>query len=46
MKLTDFVRDMKPENILLDSVGEDACIKVIDFGISRRFQKGKGQLMT
>jgi len=35
-----FVRDLKPENLLLDSKGLDARLKVIDFGTSRRFNVG------
>eukprot|EP00826_Nyctotherus_ovalis_P010804 TRINITY_DN12828_c0_g2_i4.p1 TRINITY_DN12828_c0_g2~~TRINITY_DN12828_c0_g2_i4.p1 ORF type:complete len:479 (-),score=99.03 TRINITY_DN12828_c0_g2_i4:215-1651(-) len=32
-------RDLKPENILFDSKGEDAIIKVIDFGTSMIFER-------
>ena len=30
-------RDMKPENILIDSSGKDMVIKIIDFGTSQTF---------
>lgn len=30
-------RDLKPENLLLDREGDDAIIKVIDFGTSQTF---------
>lgn len=30
-------RDLKPENLLLDSEGDQACLKVIDFGTSQTF---------
>ena len=33
-------RDLKPENLLLDSKGLDARLKVIDFGTSKRFHTG------
>jgi len=33
-------RDLKPENLLLDSKGLDARLKVIDFGTSKRFSAG------
>lgn len=32
-------RDLKPENILFDSKGEDATVKVIDFGTSMIFER-------
>ena len=32
-------RDLKPENILFDSSEEDAEIKLIDFGLSRKYDK-------
>ena len=32
-------RDLKPENILFDSTKEDAEIKLIDFGLSRKYDK-------
>ena len=32
-------RDLKPENILFESNKEDAEIKIIDFGLSRKFAK-------
>jgi len=34
-------RDLKPENLLFDSDKKTANIKVIDFGTSRKFDKGK-----
>jgi len=34
-------RDLKPENLLLDSNKPNANLKVIDFGTSRRFVEGK-----
>lgn len=34
-------RDLKPENLLLDKPGDDATIKVIDFGLSRVFDPNK-----
>lgn len=33
-------RDIKPENILFESSQEDAAIKLIDFGLSRRHKAG------
>jgi len=30
-------RDLKPENFLMNDTGEDAEIKLIDFGLSKRF---------
>ena len=32
-------RDLKPENILFDSLKKDAEIKLIDFGLSRKYDK-------
>ena len=32
-------RDLKPENILFDSMKDDAEIKLIDFGLSRKYDK-------
>jgi calcium-dependent protein kinase len=32
-------RDLKPENILFDSMSPDAEIKLIDFGLSRKYDK-------
>ena len=32
-------RDLKPENILFDSMNPDAEIKLIDFGLSRKYDK-------
>ena len=32
-------RDLKPENILFDTTKEDAEIKLIDFGLSRKYDK-------
>ena len=32
-------RDLKPENILFDSIKKDAEIKLIDFGLSRKYDK-------
>ena len=36
-----FFRDLKPENLLLDSKKPNASIKVIDFGTSRKFNSTK-----
>lgn len=36
-----FNRDLKPENLLLDSKKVSASIKVIDFGTSRKFDNKK-----
>jgi calcium-dependent protein kinase len=33
-------RDLKPENCLYDSARDDADIKLIDFGLSKRFEPG------
>lgn len=30
-------RDLKPENFLMNDTGDDAEIKLIDFGLSKRF---------
>lgn len=38
-------RDIKPENILFESDSEDSAVKLIDFGLSRRHQRGQA-LMT
>jgi len=37
-------RDIKPENILFESKAEDADVKLIDFGLSRRHQKGESPM--
>lgn len=34
-------RDVKPANVLLEKVGENHPIKLIDFGLSVRFKKGE-----
>jgi serine/threonine protein kinase len=34
-------RDIKPENILFESDEEDSPVKLIDFGLSRRHQRGE-----
>ena len=34
-------RDLKPDNILFDSMKKDAEIKLIDFGLSRKYKKKK-----
>jgi len=34
-------RDIKPENILFESNHDDAAVKLIDFGLSRRHEKGE-----
>jgi serine/threonine protein kinase len=34
-------RDLKPENILLVDKGENADIKLVDFGLSRTFGPGE-----
>jgi calcium-dependent protein kinase len=33
-------RDLKPENLLLDKKGEDAMVKIIDFGTSALIDPG------
>lgn len=38
-------RDIKPENFLLQNERADAEIKVIDFGLAKRFEPGSGQTM-
>jgi len=38
-------RDIKPENFLLEHKGDDAEIKVIDFGLARRYKPGSGEFM-
>ena len=42
------LRDLKPENLLLDSNKPDSAIKVIDFGASKKFDdlKMKKKLVT
>ena len=37
-------RDIKPENILFENDQEDAAIKLIDFGLSRRHGKGEAPM--
>lgn len=37
-------RDIKPENILFESTAEDAAVKLIDFGLSRRHSKGEAPM--
>mmetsp|Transcript_9995 Transcript_9995/g.16068 ORF Transcript_9995/g.16068 Transcript_9995/m.16068 type:complete len:231 (-) Transcript_9995:76-768(-) len=39
-------RDIKPENILFESNHEDAAVKLIDFGLSRRHERWKEGPMT
>ncbi len=39
-------RDLKPENLLLDSEQDNANIKVIDFGTSKRFNNKDKKRMT
>lgn len=38
-------RDIKPENFLLQNKTAEAEIKVIDFGLAKRFEVGTGQVM-
>mmetsp|Transcript_22100 Transcript_22100/g.37902 ORF Transcript_22100/g.37902 Transcript_22100/m.37902 type:complete len:398 (-) Transcript_22100:164-1357(-) len=38
-------RDIKPENILFETTAEDSPIKIIDFGLARRYSEGDS-LMT
>jgi len=38
-------RDIKMENVIFESKDPDACIKVIDFGLSKKY-KYKGDIMT
>lgn len=35
-------RDIKPENFLFESKDEHAALKIIDFGLSKILEKGKG----
>jgi len=39
-------RDLKPENILLSSKGDDAIIKLIDFGFAKRSEGDETMLTT
>ena len=39
-------RDLKPENLLLSNTSQNATIKVIDFGTSRRFNRAESENMT
>jgi calcium-dependent protein kinase len=39
-------RDIKPENFLLQNKDDDAPIKVIDFGLAKKFTPGKSELHT
>ncbi len=41
-----YYRDLKPENLLLDSDADNANIKVIDFGTSKRFNGKEKKRMT
>lgn len=34
-------RDLKPENLLLENNKQDSMLKIIDFGTSKKFAKGK-----
>jgi calcium-dependent protein kinase len=38
-------RDLKPENLLFLSKGQNSPLKLIDFGLSSRFAKGKYNTM-
>ena len=33
-------RDLKPENLLYDKEGQDAILKVIDFGTAKMYDSG------
>ena len=35
-------RDLKPENFLYEDKGDNSDVKIIDFGLSKVFNKGKG----
>jgi calcium-dependent protein kinase len=39
-------RDIKPENFLMQNKEADAAIKVIDFGLAKRFNPGENKLFT
>ena len=39
-------RDLKPENIMLSSPAEDSDIKIIDFGLAKKFLEGEEQKNT
>jgi calcium-dependent protein kinase len=39
-------RDIKPENFLLQNKDASAAIKVIDFGLAKKFVKGESKLTT
>ena len=34
-------RDLKPENLLYDKEGQDAILKVIDFGTAKMYDSGQ-----
>jgi serine/threonine protein kinase len=39
-------RDLKPENILLSSKEQDACVKIVDFGLSKMVKEDKALMTT
>lgn len=39
-------RDIKPENFMLQTKGDPSQIKMIDFGLSKDFGEGTGEMKT